>query len=180
MNSKAPVVLAIGVGYLLGRTHKMKWAMALGAAAATGQLNGVSGRLLERGTAALASTPELARLSEGATKLLEAGRGALTAAMTEKTAAVTDRLEGRAGQVQDLGRSATKRRGKATDEDSESNEDEEDTYDEEADEADEYDDQDDEADEDEDEDDDEDEADEPEAEEKPTRRRSPVVRRPRR
>jgi len=99
MNSKGPIALAIGTGYLLGRNHRMTWALALGAAAASGQLNGVASRLRQQGTQALPSTPEFDRFSETATKLVEAGRGALTAAVSSRATAVADRLESRAARM---------------------------------------------------------------------------------
>ncbi len=47
MNRAGNVALAVGLGYALGRRHKLSLAMALAAAAATGQLGkGPLGRML--------------------------------------------------------------------------------------------------------------------------------------
>jgi hypothetical protein len=99
MNSKAPVALAIGVGYLLGRTHRLRWALILGTAAATGRLNGVPTQALERGMSALRSTPELAKLTDNASRLLDAGRSAAISAMNSRVESMGGMLEDRAGQA---------------------------------------------------------------------------------
>ncbi len=96
MDSKAPVALAIGVGYLLGRTHKMRWALLLGAAAATGRINGVSSQIMSRGAETLRSTPELAKLADSGQQLLEAGRSALVSGMSSRAASMGNALEDRA------------------------------------------------------------------------------------
>ena len=95
MVSRAPVALAIGAGYVLGRTHRLRWAMILGAAAASGRLNGISGQALERGLKTLRSTPELAKMADSAERLLEAGRAAAVSAMSSRVESMGDKLEGR-------------------------------------------------------------------------------------
>jgi hypothetical protein len=181
MDTKAPVAVAIGVGYLLGRNHKLKWAAILGAAAATGQLNGMGAKALSRGVDMLKSTPELAGLTEGAGKLLDAARTATVSAMNSKATSMTDKMQDRAGRIgTDGAKAATDqipRRGRRRDEDEEPPENlaEEDEYDEDEEEEDEENGERDEAEEDEF----EDEEDEQESEERAGngRRRSPVVRR---
>ena len=44
MTSKAAVALAIGAGYVLGRSHKMRWAILLGTAALVGLAIGLWSR----------------------------------------------------------------------------------------------------------------------------------------
>jgi len=100
MDAKAAVPLALGAGYLLGRTHKFKWALILGTAAATGKMSGLPAQAMQRGTKALQSTPELAKMADSAQRLLEAGRGAVMTAMSSRVESMGQALEGRA---KDLG-----------------------------------------------------------------------------
>ena len=101
MNSKAPVALGIGIGYVLGRQHKLKWALLLGGAAATGQLGGVSTQLLQRGVDMLRSNPELSKLTNTATKLLDAGRGAAVSALNSKVEALEQKAQ--LGEISEKG-----------------------------------------------------------------------------
>ena len=112
MNSRVPVAAAIGVGYLLGRTHKLRWALILGGAAATGRMGGVSTQVLERGAEMVRSTPELAKLADNASSLLDAGRGAVMSAMSSRAESLTAGLEGRAGKLGGEGAEAGKEAGK--------------------------------------------------------------------
>jgi hypothetical protein len=81
-------------GYLLGRSHKMRWAMLLAAAGATGRLPGTTGELLERGTKALGSSPEVSELIETARKrLLEPGKAAIMANLSSQIDSLSQRLE---------------------------------------------------------------------------------------
>ncbi len=100
MDTKVVVPLALGAGYLLGRTHKFRWAVILGTAAATGSLGGLPAQAIQRGTQVMQSTPELAKMADSAQKLLEAGRGAAMSAMSSRVESMGQALEGRA---QDLG-----------------------------------------------------------------------------
>ena len=95
MDAKVAVPLAMGAGYFLGRTHKFRWAVMLGTAAATGRLGGLPAQAMQRGTQVMQSTPELAKMAESAQRLLEAGRGGVES--------MGQALEGR---VQDLGEGA--------------------------------------------------------------------------
>jgi hypothetical protein len=199
--------LAIGVGYVLGRNHKLKWAVLLGTAAATGQMRGLSTQALERGTKMLRANPEFSKLADTATGLLQAGRSAAVSAMQSRTEALTGTLGDKAGQLGEAGEKATgklterakSRKGgdeKARDEDAEArDEDAEDEYDEDDEYEDEADDQnaedeedsgdeveDEEEDEEEDEDEDEEEEEEEQKEPEPAAKggrqgRGSVVRR---
>jgi len=166
MKSGAPVALAIGVGYFLGRTHKFKWALLLGTAAATGSLSGLPSQALQRGTKAMQSSPELAKIAESGQRLLEAGRTAAMSAMTSRAESMTDALEGKAAEAGERGTQAAKRvRGEGYDDE----------------ETDEYDEQEPEEDEDLDEDVEDEESDEESGEEQRAGgRRRPVVRKARR
>lgn len=156
MASGAPVALAVGVGYVLGRTHKLRWAVLLGTAAATGQLTGLSTQAIERGTKLLRSSPELAKLTESATGLLQAGRSAAVSSMASRAESMTESLGEKTGQLGSAGekaaegtplRESTEGRDKKsrdvedeyTDEDEENDEDEEIDQDEENDQDEDYD-----------------------------------------
>jgi len=107
MPSAAPVALAIGVGYVLGRSHKLRWAVLLGTAAATGQMRGLSTQALERGTKMLRANPEFSKLADTATGLLQAGRSAAVSAMQSRTESLTDALGDKADQLGSAGEKAT-------------------------------------------------------------------------
>jgi hypothetical protein len=83
------------VGYLLGRKHRFKWAALLGAAAATGRLHAMTAQALQKGTAVMRSTPELAKLADGGGRLWEAGRGAALSAMNSRMDSMEDTLKAR-------------------------------------------------------------------------------------
>lgn len=91
MKSGVRVAMALGTGYLLGRNHKMRLALALGAAAATGQLGRAPGQLAQRGTKALGGTP-LGTLQEPGQRLVEAGKSAAVAAVVGRINSLSDRL----------------------------------------------------------------------------------------
>jgi hypothetical protein len=95
MKSSAPVAVALAAGYLLGRTRKMRWALVLGAAAASGQLGGLKGQLLEQGTKALQSSPELAKIGESGGRLLDAGKAAAMAAVSSRVDSLSGTLQDR-------------------------------------------------------------------------------------
>lgn len=78
MKGGGRVALGVGAGYLLGRTRKMRLALMIAAAGATGTLSPRT--LLRRGLKELGSVPELSVLTETARgELLNA---ALLAAVT--------------------------------------------------------------------------------------------------
>jgi len=97
MKSGVRVAMALGTGYLLGRNHKMRLALALGAAAATGQLGRAPGQLAQKGTKALGGTP-LGTLQEPSKQLVEAGKSAAVAAVVGRINSLSDRLQEGAGQ----------------------------------------------------------------------------------
>ncbi|WP_433062737.1 hypothetical protein [Dactylosporangium sp. CS-033363] len=94
MNCKTQVVLAAGIGYLLGRQRKLRWGLLLGAAAASGRLSR-PGSALDHGLRALKSTPELGKLGEMGAPLLAATKDAAMAAVSNRVGSVSDRLRGR-------------------------------------------------------------------------------------
>ena len=111
MNSRVPIALAVGAGYVLGRTHKFRWAVILGGAAATGRLNGLSTQVLERGTEVLRSSPELAKITESAGRLLDVGRQAAISAVTSRVETMSSGLSERAQRAEGTAGKVTARAG---------------------------------------------------------------------
>ena len=84
------MALGVGVGYLLGRSHKTRLALMLAAAGATGKL-GLPGQLVRRATGPAGGA--LNKIGEDMPgRLLEAGKAAATAAATSKIDALVDRV----------------------------------------------------------------------------------------
>jgi hypothetical protein len=115
MKGGTQAALALGVGYLLGRRHKMRMATMLAAAAATGRVGGLGGAALRRGAKMLGSTetlgkfaPQLGELAETVRgDLVDAGKAAATAAITNRIESLTDSLHERAEMVRDPGSTVT-------------------------------------------------------------------------
>jgi hypothetical protein len=96
MNTGTRLGLAVTAGYVLGRFHKMKWAIAAAALIGRGQLPGGSGGLLQQGAKLLTSNPEFARLTdEMRDRLVDAGKAAAVAAVSSKIDALSDGLRDR-------------------------------------------------------------------------------------
>jgi len=91
---------AIGVGYLLGRTRKARLALALGMAAATGQLERAPGMIADR-TQGLdwKKSPLGKAIAEPSERLLEAGKAAAIATLSSRIESVATRLEERAASA---------------------------------------------------------------------------------
>ena len=88
--------LAVAAGYLLGRTHKMKWALGLAALAGRGRLPGIKGGLLQQGAEFITSSPEFAKLTgEMRGRLVDAGKAAAVAAVSSKIDSLSDGLHER-------------------------------------------------------------------------------------
>lgn len=96
MKTGTRVGLALTAGYVLGRLHKMKWALAVAALAGRGRLPGGSGGLLQQGVKLLTSSPELTKLTEEMRgQLVEAGKAAAVAAVSSKINSLSDDLRDR-------------------------------------------------------------------------------------
>jgi hypothetical protein len=99
----ARVALGVAGGYFLGRTKKMKFALAL-AGMAAGKRAGGPGQLLAQGTKLLGQSPEVARLTDELRgRLLDAGKGAAVAIATRQVEALTERVVHRVGDLTDAG-----------------------------------------------------------------------------
>jgi Mg-chelatase subunit ChlI len=88
------VVVAVGLGYLLGRTKKMRLALMIAAASAGGKL-GVSPRqLLQQGYKRLAASPEMGKITESLRgELLDAAKSAAMTAATGRIESLNERLQ---------------------------------------------------------------------------------------
>lgn len=104
MKCSTQMALAVGAGYLLGRTRKTKLALGLAAVAATGKFGGVSGQLIKRGTKLIGSTDALGKLSPQLTEvtdlirndLMDAGKAAALTAVRGRVDRLSDRIQDQA------------------------------------------------------------------------------------
>jgi hypothetical protein len=96
MNNGARLGLAVAAGYLLGRSHKMKWALGLAALAGRGRLPGGTGGLVQQGAKLLTSSPEFTKLTdEMKGRLVDAGKAAAVAAVSSKIDSLSEGLRER-------------------------------------------------------------------------------------
>jgi hypothetical protein len=196
MSNGAKVAMAVGAGYMLGRTKKMRLALMLAAAGVTGKFPTTPTALVARGLKSLGANADVGQLTEQLrSELLNAGRAAALSAATHQIDSLNDRLQGVTsavgvdetldevgGTLDDVGGLVGGRKRRRTRSDDDDYVDEDDAYDEQDDEddeepldVDEVDEDEEDMDEDEDVDDDlEDEDEEPEEELEPpvTRRRA--------
>jgi hypothetical protein len=104
MKGGAPVALAVGVGYILGRRRKMRMATMLAIGAATGGIGGLGPAVLKRGAKYLGSTDLAGDLGPAVTdivstvrgELLDAGKAAAAAAVTSRIDSLSENLHDRA------------------------------------------------------------------------------------
>ncbi|WP_241566018.1 hypothetical protein [Prescottella agglutinans] len=89
------VALAVAAGYFLGRTRKMKAALMLAGAGATGRLPSSSQGLVREGVKRLGNSAEVSKLAESLRgELVDAAKHAAVAAASNRIDALTDRIEG--------------------------------------------------------------------------------------
>ncbi|MFE3230106.1 hypothetical protein [Nocardia sp. NPDC059228] len=94
MKGGTRIALGAGIGYVLGRRRKMRFALSLAAAAMVRRNTGMTGELLERGTSLLKSSPELAQLTDTVRgELLGAVRSAAVTATSNRLDALNTRLQ---------------------------------------------------------------------------------------
>ncbi|MFL6056891.1 MAG: hypothetical protein ACJ72W_28930 [Actinoallomurus sp.] len=90
------IALAVGAGYLMGRRRKMRLALTLAAAGASGRLGKNPAALVKRGTKLLNTSPEVKNLTETVRgRLVEAGKAAAVTAASSQIDALSDRLQRR-------------------------------------------------------------------------------------
>ncbi|WP_043730552.1 hypothetical protein [Nocardia asiatica] len=94
MKGGGRIALGVGIGYLLGRTRKMRFALSLAGAAMARRSAGTPGDLLERGTSLLKQSPELSRITDTVRdELFTAARSAAVTAASNRLDALNDRLQ---------------------------------------------------------------------------------------
>ncbi|MGV9666030.1 hypothetical protein [Nocardia niigatensis] len=104
MKDGVRIVVGVGIGYVLGRTRKMRFALSLAGAAMARRNTGMTAELLERGTSLLKSSPELAQLTDTVRgELLGAVRSAAVTATSNRLDALSARLEQGSTLVADRG-----------------------------------------------------------------------------
>lgn len=95
MSNGAKVAMAVGAGYMLGRTKKMRLALMLAAAGITGKFPTSPTALVARGLKSLGASADVSQLTEQLRgELLNAGRAAALSAATNQIDSLNDRLQG--------------------------------------------------------------------------------------
>jgi hypothetical protein len=106
VSNGAKVAVAVGAGYLLGRTRKMRIAMMLAAAGITGKFPAMPAGLLAQGLKSLGASEQLHDLSDQLRgEVLTAAKAATLAAATHRVDALNDRLQG-VVPTEEVGRAA--------------------------------------------------------------------------
>lgn len=101
MKGGARLATGVGIGYVLGRTHKMRLAFALAGAAVTRRSPG-AGDLLQRGASMLGSSADLTQLTETVRgQLLQAARAAAVTAASNRIDSLNARLQQQAADRQE-------------------------------------------------------------------------------
>jgi hypothetical protein len=103
MKSQSRLVLGVGVGigYLLGRTKKMRLALMVAAAGATGVV-GSPRQLLQRGLTQLGTSADLGSLTKAARgQLVGAAKTAAITAASSRIDALNERLQNKGSQDDD-------------------------------------------------------------------------------
>jgi hypothetical protein len=106
VSNGAKVAVAVGAGYFLGRTRKMRIAMMLAAAGLTGKFPATPAALVAQGLKSLGAADQLHDLTDQLRgEVMTAAKAAALAAATNRVDALNDRLQGVA-PVEDVGRAA--------------------------------------------------------------------------
>jgi hypothetical protein len=120
MKGSTRAAMALGVGYLLGRQRKLRTATVMAVATAAGGTN-VGSLVMRRGAKMLVNSgvmdkvpPQVGDLVDVVRgDLLQAGKGAATAAVSSRIDSLTDSLHGRAERLRNPGEAAGKAAGGA-------------------------------------------------------------------
>lgn len=102
MGRNARIALAVGIGYVLGRRHRLRSALVLAAAAAAGRMS-TDPQALRR---LLPSGPQLGQVAGLGKPLADAGKAAATAAVSHGIDSVGDRLRRQADVLRGVGERA--------------------------------------------------------------------------
>ncbi|MEV5753289.1 hypothetical protein AB0L00_36180 [Actinoallomurus sp. NPDC052308] len=90
------IALAVGAGYLMGRRRKMRLALTLAAAGASGRIAKNPASLVKQGTKLLNTSPEVKNLTDTVRgRLVEVGKAAAVTAASSQIDALSDRLQRR-------------------------------------------------------------------------------------
>ncbi|MEU4317813.1 hypothetical protein AB0F85_05370 [Nocardia fluminea] len=94
MEGGTRIAIGVGIGYVLGRTRKMRFALGLAGAAMARRSSGTPGELMKLGTSLVKSSPELSQLTDTVRgELLGAVRSAAVTAASSRIDALNDRLQ---------------------------------------------------------------------------------------
>ena len=105
MTSKGQMAMAVGAGYMLGRTHKMKLALMLAGFGASRRFPTGSLGVLNEGRKLLADSPEVAKLGVTVRKeLMNAVKAAAVTAASQRIDSLNTRLESGEDLVGGLGK----------------------------------------------------------------------------
>jgi hypothetical protein len=95
MSNGAKVAMAVGAGYLLGRSRKMKLALMLAAAGVTGKFPARPADVVAHGLKSLGGSEQLGPLTEQLRgDVMSAARAAALTAVTNRVDSLNDRLQG--------------------------------------------------------------------------------------
>ncbi|OUS93971.1 hypothetical protein [Rhodococcus sp. NCIMB 12038] len=116
MTGKGQMALAVGAGYMLGRTHKMKLALMLAGAGASSRFPSGSLGVLGQAGKLLAESPEVAKLGATVRKeLMNAAKTAAVTAASHRIDSLNSRLQ--SGGDEAFGGEGSKRRRREESED---------------------------------------------------------------
>ncbi|MDR7169568.1 hypothetical protein J2W56_003312 [Nocardia kruczakiae] len=94
MKGGTSIAVGVGIGYLLGRTRKMRFALGVAGAMMAKRSSDIPGELLERGTALLKSSADLTQLTDTVRdELLGAARSAAVTAASNQLESLNSRLQ---------------------------------------------------------------------------------------
>jgi hypothetical protein len=100
MKDGVRIGMAVGLGYLLGRTRKGRLALMLVGVGATGRFGKGPAALVKQGVDVLGSSPEVKTLTETARgRLVEAGKAAAVSAVSNRVGTLTGKIEERTGTL---------------------------------------------------------------------------------
>lgn len=94
MKGGTSIAIGVGIGYLLGRTRKMRFALGVAGAMMAKRSSDIPGELLERGTSLLKSSADLTQLTDTVRdELLGAARSAAVTAASNQLDSLNTRLQ---------------------------------------------------------------------------------------
>jgi hypothetical protein len=100
MKDGVRIGMAVGLGYLLGRTRKGRLALMLVGVGATGRFGKGPAALVKHGVDVLGSSPEVKTLTDTVRgRLVEAGKTAAVTAVSNRVDTLTGKIEERTGAL---------------------------------------------------------------------------------